>query len=467
MATLNYRRVLCRVHVTTLAMAVGVVMLLLVVAGCFQGLVPDGDTGDNGDTTPVPNSNVNGVFIGSERCSLCHINQHSNWTATLHAEALTTLEEIGQDTNPNCLPCHVVGYGEDGGFVDAVTTEVLAGVGCESCHGAARDHVENVADKSKRPTVDLTSELCGKCHTGSHHPHIDEWQTSGHSLVTEGPADDFTAGVLLSACGSCHSGEYYYTVDLMGGSMDGDALVGTTREEQLAIECAMCHDPHMQTGNAVEPADGRDYQLRFPEVATPTPTNDADAPTDKDRFNLCGQCHHSRGRDWTSESRGPHHSVQSNVYVGEMPTPTGTSPLVLSRTSVHSFTREQCATCHLYRQDFQSEVAPAIAGHTFEVDNLSCAETGCHPSSAQAIAAQTTLQSEVQTRLDAIKTALGDESTWEYSATGGPSDQSSITDAVKQARFLYHYMLSDGSLGIHNPDYVRSMLDKAESLLGI
>jgi hypothetical protein len=30
---------------------------------------------------------------------------------------------------------------------------------------------------------------------------------------------------------------------------------------------------------------------------------------------------------------------------------------------------------------------------------------------------------------------------------------------------LYYYALVDGSLGVHNPDYVRLILDKAEELL--
>jgi hypothetical protein len=119
----------------------------------------------------------------------------------------------------------------------------------------------------------------------------------------------------------------------------------------------------------------------------------------------------------------------------------------------------------MYRQDFQDELAPAIAGHTFDVNQASCASSGCHPSTEQALAVQQTLQAEIQGRLDRVKTLLGDPSTWEYEAGGGPADQSGITDAVKQARFLYYYALNDGSLGMHNPAYVRAMLVKAELLL--
>jgi hypothetical protein len=127
------------------------------------------------------------------------------------------------------------------------------------------------------------------------------------------------------------------------------------------------------------PEEGRDYQLRFRQVASPTPSNTIEDVTNPQRFNICGQCHHDRGRTWETVSRPPHHSNQSNVYVGEMaiPDPETQDPLVLSRVSVHSLAPEQCATCHLYRQDFQSEVAPAISGHTFAANNAGCATSGC------------------------------------------------------------------------------------------
>lgn len=435
------------------------VALLAVVGGCPPTTPPqDGTTGDSG---------IGGEFVGSERCSLCHQSTHTDWAKTLHAKALESLEAIGQDTNATCVPCHVVGFGETGGFVDRATTNDLANVGCEACHGGARAHAENASDRSLRPDASLASEVCGRCHTGSHHPHIDEWQEAGHATINEDVAADLIAGgFYVNSCGPCHSGEVFYLSRLQSETVADDHFAGDTADELVPITCAVCHDPHAVTDNAAEPEDGRDFQLRFPEVVAPTPTNTVDAATDPTRFNLCGQCHHSRGREWTATSRGPHHSVQANIYAGEMPLPADDADLlVFSRVSVHSFASEQCATCHMYRQDFQDEQAPAISGHTFEVNQASCTNSGCHPSIEQALAVQQTLQTEIQGRLDAVKALLGDPSTWEYEAGGGPADQSTITDTVKQARFLYYYALNDGSLGMHNPAYVRDMLIKAEELL--
>ena len=43
--------------------------------------------------------------------------------------------------------------------------------------------------------------------------------------------------------------------------------------------------------------------------------------------------------------------------------------------------------------------------------------------------------------------------------------QEEVPDGIKQVRFLYSYIISDGSLGTHNPAYVRAMLTEADSIL--
>ena len=77
------------------------------------------------------------------------------------------------------------------------------------------------------------------------------------------------------------------------------------------------------------------------------------------------------------------------------------------------------------------------------------------------------LQAEVTAALADIATRLGDVSTWEYTSGGGPDadGQALLPDEIKQIRFLYHYVESDGSLGVHNPEYVRAILRKADELL--
>jgi hypothetical protein len=91
------------------------------------------------------------AYIGTKGCKKCHIKQWRSWSETKMARAYETLkpgvaaeakEGVGFDpefdytTVEGCVKCHVTGFGKEGGFVDLETTPDLAGIGCESCHGA-------------------------------------------------------------------------------------------------------------------------------------------------------------------------------------------------------------------------------------------------------------------------------------------------------------------------------------------
>ncbi len=415
--------------------------------------------------TPQPTGN----YVGDAPCAQCHLNIHTNWSNTLHAHAIEALASVGQADNPGCQPCHTTGFGQTDGFVDRATTPELVGVQCEDCHGPARQHVMNVEDVSLRPTVSIAGSVCGKCHGIDTYPQFLQWQTSAHAVVTDAPSADFTNGQRLSTCGPCHSGDYRFEAIIEGNTnVPGTLLQGVPGDQQNAVTCVICHDPHMRTGTAASPDDNRDFQLRYPEVANPAPSNSVATLTDPSQYNLCGQCHHTRNTVWTATDRGPHHSIQSNIYLGDMPVPAGqeNTPLVENTRSVHRFVPAQCATCHFFREASPSQFAPPIAGHNLVVNLDACNSTnGCHPSSDSADADKTALQNEVQTRLNNIAARLGPISTWGYSQEGGPSNQTGISDTVKQIRFLYFYVLNDGSLGVHNPAYVRVMLTSTEGLL--
>ena len=238
-----------------------------------------------------------------------------------------------------------------------------------------------------------------------------------------------------------------------------------------AVTCIICHDPHTRTGNAVNPDDSRDFQLRYPEVVIPAASNTVGHP-DQPRAGTTSAASATTPAVTSGPppTARPHHSIQSNVYIGDMPMPAGqeNTPLVPNTNSVHRFVPAQCPTCHMFRQPSPSQFAPPIAGHDLLINLDACdSATGCHPSPASADADKTTLQTEVQTRLDGIASRLGPLSTWGYSAEGGPpaGSQAAIPDTVKQIRFLYFYVLNDGSLGVHNPSYVRAILTRAEALL--
>jgi hypothetical protein len=130
-------------------------------------------------------------FVGSKVCKKCHLKQHKSWEATLMGQAFETLRPgvkaeaktaAGLDadkdytTDATCLSCHTTGYGKPGGFVSEAETPELAGVGCESCHGAGSaytvEEVHSLKNKEFKTAdveaagmiVTVTEEQCTGCH---------------------------------------------------------------------------------------------------------------------------------------------------------------------------------------------------------------------------------------------------------------------------------------------------------------
>jgi len=90
---------------------------------------------------PVPMLLRTRGYSGNEVCGVCHQAEHETWLLTTHAHAYDTLVKHGADQDPECVSCHVVGFGEPGGFESPVKTPALEDVGCESCHGRGGPHL--------------------------------------------------------------------------------------------------------------------------------------------------------------------------------------------------------------------------------------------------------------------------------------------------------------------------------------
>jgi peroxiredoxin/nitrate/TMAO reductase-like tetraheme cytochrome c subunit len=110
-----------------------------------------------------------GDYIGSAACQSCHANEHKLWAASPHARAFATLAKSGDQKKPDCQRCHTTGFGEPTGFPQSAST--FESVGCESCHGPGKRHVED-AGKTPGTILALTDkcddcvilQICGSCH---------------------------------------------------------------------------------------------------------------------------------------------------------------------------------------------------------------------------------------------------------------------------------------------------------------
>jgi hypothetical protein len=107
-------------------------------------------------------------YLGAEVCARCHAAESAQWKTTAHARAWQTLVDVKQDTNAQCIGCHVVGYNQPGGFKDAASTMAMANVQCESCHGMGSQH-DAYATQQRR----VTAQTCQICHTKETSPGFD------------------------------------------------------------------------------------------------------------------------------------------------------------------------------------------------------------------------------------------------------------------------------------------------------
>jgi len=72
----------------------------------------------------------------------CHPTEYNDWQASPHAAAWDTLEESQALDIPTCVPCHITGYTQIQWLPMDLVPRPLVNVGCESCHGPGRMHVE-------------------------------------------------------------------------------------------------------------------------------------------------------------------------------------------------------------------------------------------------------------------------------------------------------------------------------------
>jgi formate-dependent nitrite reductase cytochrome c552 subunit len=403
-------------------------------------------------------------YTGSRTCAECHVGLLNSVATTAHAAAFSNPEFVskGGQTKASCLPCHTVGYGLTTGFSSKAGTPKLEGVQCENCHGPAAWHAANPEDPTQLPRVELAATMCGGCHD----LRFDEWKTSEHTEVIP----NLNAAAQIGNCGRCHSASA--RLSLIEGQTPpvGDANLG--------IECMSCHDPHQGHGH---PA-----QLRYPLASTndySMPTNGSFASHYNPKINVCGQCHNEAGASWKNTGSAPHYSPQYNMLLGtvgevEPPTPHyNPSPHAI-------FVTDQCVHCHM---PSVTNTALSNIGHShkFTVDNYNVCLT-CHPfPEPLAEFAQKAVSNRVQElRFDLVYWATNwtptnrpalfakyGSNAWEYTTPGqlshgvGPTaaEQTLIPTNILKARFNVYMVLSDKSLGIHNPQFCVTLLDTAEN----
>jgi hypothetical protein len=109
-----------------------------------------------------PQPAASSPYVGWQACGECHPGQMRQWQQTRHADAYRTLAARKQQFNLDCLSCHVTGY-EKAAPEILVPPANLQAVGCESCHGPGRQHIN--APSQEQMIRKPSAEICLRCHT--------------------------------------------------------------------------------------------------------------------------------------------------------------------------------------------------------------------------------------------------------------------------------------------------------------
>ncbi len=206
---------------------------------------------------PVPMILNTQGYSGNEICGVCHETESETWSFTTHAGAFDTLVKHGADSDRECIGCHVVGFGQPGGFVDSLDTPGLEDVGCESCHGRGGPHLSPDFVKDGE-----YAEVCATCHNPTHSLGFDyatfapRISHAANAALIQLPPEEKakllaargrpggsllpTAAATLGsdACQGCHAAEF----ETWAASPHAHALESLTQKGRAGdADCLACH----------------------------------------------------------------------------------------------------------------------------------------------------------------------------------------------------------------------------------
>lgn len=397
-------------------------------------------------------------------CGNCHVGFQSQWETSAHADAWAGLQDSGHSQS-FCEGCHTVGQlgnptSTDGGWTTTADTR-YHDVQCESCHGPGQTHVEN--PDASQPFASLAVALdpvtgCAECHSGNHHPFIEDWSQSAHASVVTFAAD-------REECAACHRGQA--TLEAWGENAE---YIEDESAEPLAVVCGVCHDPH---------GSENEGQLRFP-VQTTSIEN-----------HLCARCHDRRTVPDPGSSHGLEpHSPESALLVGDagwFPPNSEIDQGQIRGTHGSDANPGLCATCHVASYDVTDaetgEFVFTSTGHLFEaipcVDAQGvpvagdceistsartfegCTGSGCHGDATAAFSALTAglngvepAAADLLAQLETVDPNLD--------GAGGAIDPAVSTFTVAEGAFFNYNLAMHGGDAVgstaHNPFLVEALL---------
>ncbi|HSG67283.1 MAG TPA: hypothetical protein VK994_01155 [Bacteroidales bacterium] len=298
---------------------------------------------------------------------------------------------------------------------------------------------------------------CGQCHNNSQilTAAINQWEHSTHAT---GGNYERNSG----ECAVCHTSQGFLGFNI-DGTYDPEAE-GASIANPNPINCYTCHQIHSTyTGD----------DLAFTLTDAAELRNTDGATFDFGKANLCATCHQGRTVDpfpveggaditVTSSRYGVHHAPQANTIAGMGLFEPGSG----YNNHAHSGIENACVTCHM-----ADAYGAQAGGHTMniayeyhgatELNLAGCME--CHSDEDALIENTEELQAEVQALLDELKVLLD-----AAGITAEGSDSSipgTYSVEVAGACLNYKALVEDRSLGVHNPTYIKRVLNNSIAAL--
>ncbi|GAB1453089.1 hypothetical protein MASR2M47_31450 [Draconibacterium sp.] len=310
---------------------------------------------------------------------------------------------------------------------------------------AGADGTNGTNGSDGRPGVD-GKVSCLVCHSGT---NMDSKQAEFAMSVHSAGAIAVDYAGARAACAQCHSHEGF-TQYAVFNSVLGDIT------NPSAWECGTCHGLHKSF-------EGKDYALRLNAPVV----SDADKKTVLDmkgNGNLCAVCHQTRTAEpnkaipgetfkITNTHYGPHHGPQANVLAGvgfaEIP---GDATYPAPNTAKH-LTMEggSCTGCHM------APFTKKSGGHSFKPNLDACNK--CHNVN-EANFNYGSVQTEVAKSLEELRDKLIALGVVEYSEADKAYEPVVGVYPMIQAQAYFNWigLEEDRSLGVHNPKYVKALL---------
>ncbi|MEJ2549757.1 MAG: hypothetical protein P8Z41_10370 [Anaerolineales bacterium] len=326
-------------------------------------------------------------------------------------------------------------------FWGGVVLLALVLAGCAGPQGPAGPTGPEGPEGPAGPTgpVPKASELsCTGCHndtsliTGKH----TAWSASAHGM------GETYVRAASSRCAGCHSGGTFSTMIAQGLNA---TQIESGDPNPTRTDCRTCHQIH--TTYTTD-----DWAL---ETSDPVTFNViSDATFNGGAGNLCANCHQP-----LSGYPGAENGMVevSSTHWGPMSPPStmllglGGGGDVSNLPSPHaSVVKDTCVTCHL----------GDAASHTFEPDVATCIV--CHSDAEDFNIAN--VQSDVQAMMDDLEKAL--VSAGLLDADGHPVVGTYPEDKAA-ALWNYIYIEEDRSMGVHNAEYIKALLQFSLEAMGV